>query len=41
MDFGFECPECGAELEAMDNDQLIEAMDDPDRPLRAELERPA
>jgi len=26
MDFGFECPECGSPLEAMDNDRLLEAM---------------
>jgi len=26
MDFGFECPECGSPVEAMDNDRLREAM---------------
>ncbi|PSP69199.1 transcription factor [Halobacteriales archaeon QH_9_66_26] len=28
MEFGFECPQCGSELESMDNDRLIDAMDD-------------
>jgi transcription initiation factor TFIIE subunit alpha len=27
MDFGFECPQCGTELEALENTRLIEAMD--------------
>ncbi|MFB6297831.1 MAG: transcription factor [Salinirussus sp.] len=27
MDFGFECPQCGAEMEPMENSRLIEAMD--------------
>jgi transcription initiation factor TFIIE subunit alpha len=27
MDFGFECPECGSPLEAMENDHLVDAMD--------------
>ena len=26
MDFGFECPECGSPVEAMENDRLREAM---------------
>ena len=26
MEFGFECPECGSPLEAMENDRLLEAM---------------
>jgi transcription initiation factor TFIIE subunit alpha len=28
MDFGFECPECGSPLEAMENDRLLDAMQD-------------
>ena len=28
MDFGFECPECGSRLEAMENTHLIDAMDE-------------
>jgi transcription initiation factor TFIIE subunit alpha len=27
MDLGFECPECGSQLEAIENDHLIAAMD--------------
>ena len=28
MEFGFECPQCGSELESMENDRLIDAMDE-------------
>jgi transcription initiation factor TFIIE subunit alpha len=28
MDFGFECPDCGSQLESMENTALIDAMDD-------------
>ena len=37
MDFGFECPECGSEMEAMENTRLVEAMDDRIATLREEL----
>jgi transcription initiation factor TFIIE subunit alpha len=37
MDFGFECPECGSPLEAMENDRLLEAMQERLRELEAEL----
>jgi transcription initiation factor TFIIE subunit alpha len=37
MDFGFECPECGSPLEAMDNDHLVDAMDRRVAELRDEL----
>jgi transcription initiation factor TFIIE subunit alpha len=37
MDFGFECPQCGSELEPLDNDRLIEAMDERIDELSAEL----
>ncbi len=37
MDFGFECPECGSELEAMENSRLVEAMDERLEALRDEL----
>mgnify|MGYP000067790245 CR=1 FL=1 len=37
MDFGFECPECGSPLEAMENSRLIEAMDERIADLRDEL----
>ena len=37
MDLGFECPECGSPLEAIENDHLIAAMDDRLAELRAEL----
>lgn len=37
MEFGFECPECGSPLEAMENERLIAAMDDRIADLQAEL----
>ncbi|WP_338728144.1 transcription factor E [Haladaptatus sp. DJG-WS-42] len=37
MDFGFQCPECGSPLDAMDNSRLVEAMDDRIGALRDEL----
>ena len=27
MEFGFECPECGTQLEAMENTRMVEAME--------------
>ena len=37
MDFGFECPECGSPLEAMENEQLIDAMNERIEALAEEL----
>ncbi len=37
MDRGFQCPECGSALEAMENDHLISAMDERLAALRDEL----
>jgi transcription initiation factor TFIIE subunit alpha len=37
MDFGFECPECGSPLEAMENDRLLEAMQERLAALEDEL----
>ncbi|MFT4921462.1 MAG: transcription initiation factor TFIIE subunit alpha [Haloarculaceae archaeon] len=37
MDFGFECPECTSELDAMENTRLIDAMDERIEALRDEL----
>jgi transcription initiation factor TFIIE subunit alpha len=37
MDFGFECPECGSPLEAMDNDRMVGAMERHIEELRDEL----
>jgi transcription initiation factor TFIIE subunit alpha len=37
MDRGFECPECGSPLEAMENEHLVEAMDERIDALRTEL----
>jgi transcription initiation factor TFIIE subunit alpha len=37
MDFGFECPECGSPLEAMENTHLVDAMDERIEALRDEL----
>jgi transcription initiation factor TFIIE subunit alpha len=37
MEFGFECPQCGSELDALDNDHLVTAMDERIDELRAEL----
>ncbi|WP_049996044.1 transcription factor E [Halococcus sediminicola] len=41
MEFGFECPQCGSDLEALDNDRLIDAMDERIDELRDELNVPA
>jgi transcription initiation factor TFIIE subunit alpha len=41
MEFGFDCPQCGSDLEALDNDHLVEAMDERIDGLRAELNVPA
>ncbi len=41
MEFDFECPQCGSELEPIENDQLIEAMDERIDELRTELNVPA
>ncbi|PSQ43737.1 transcription factor [Halobacteriales archaeon SW_7_68_16] len=43
MEFGFECPECGTQMDALENDHLVSAMDDRIEAMRAELgveERP-
>jgi transcription initiation factor TFIIE subunit alpha len=37
MDFGFECPDCGTEMESMENTRLVEAMDERIAALRDEL----
>ncbi|MDR5657100.1 transcription factor E [Halodesulfurarchaeum sp. HSR-GB] len=37
MDLGFSCPECGSQLEAMGNDELIGAVDERIGELRNEL----
>jgi transcription initiation factor TFIIE subunit alpha len=37
MEFGFQCPETGAELQPMENTRLIEAMDERIEQLRDEL----
>lgn len=37
MDLGFECPECGSQLEAMGNEELITAIDERIEDLRTEL----
>ena len=41
MDFGFECPQCGNQVEAMENTRLVEAMEQRLRALRDELNVPA
>jgi transcription initiation factor TFIIE subunit alpha len=41
MEFGFECPECGSELESMENDRLIDAMNERIDDLRDTLTVPA
>jgi transcription initiation factor TFIIE subunit alpha len=41
MEFGFECPQCGSDLESLDNDHLIEAMDERIDELSEELNVPA
>jgi len=37
MDFGFECPECGSPVDAMENTALVESMDERVANLRDEL----
>lgn len=37
MDFGFECPECGSQVVAMDNDRLISSLNERIGALEAEL----
>jgi transcription initiation factor TFIIE subunit alpha len=37
MDFGFECPECGSSLDAMENTRLVESMEERIDALRDEL----
>jgi transcription initiation factor TFIIE subunit alpha len=37
MEFGFECPECGSSVDAMENTRLTEAMDERIEQLRDEL----
>jgi len=37
MEFGFACPDCGSQLESLDNDMLIRAMDERIAELRNEL----
>jgi transcription initiation factor TFIIE subunit alpha len=37
MEFGFECPDCGSAVEAMENTRLVDAMDERIDALRDEL----
>ena len=37
MEFGFECPQCGGQLETMENERLVTAMDERIAQLRDEL----
>jgi transcription initiation factor TFIIE subunit alpha len=37
MEFGFQCPECGSSLDAMENTRLVEAMEGRIEELRDEL----
>ncbi|MEF8774522.1 MAG: transcription factor [Halobacteriales archaeon] len=37
MDFGFECPECGSQLDGLDNQRLLEAIDRRMEELESEL----
>jgi len=37
MDVNFECPECGSQLEAMDNAHLVQAMEERIEALKREL----
>jgi len=37
MDLGFECPECGSAVEAMENEHLIASMDERIEDLKSEL----
>lgn len=41
MEFGFECPQCGSDLQSLDNDHLVEAMDERIDELSEELNVPA
>ena len=38
MEFGFECPQCGGQLETMENERLVTAMDERIAQLRDELD---
>ncbi|ACV48442.1 MULTISPECIES: transcription factor [Halomicrobium] len=37
MEFGFQCPECGDQVESMENTRLVDAMDERIAKLRDEL----
>jgi transcription initiation factor TFIIE subunit alpha len=37
MDFGFECPDCGSELQSLENTRLVESMESRIDKLRDEL----
>jgi len=37
MDFGFECPQCGSELQSLENTRLVESMENRIETLRDEL----
>jgi len=37
MEFGFECPDCGNPVEAMENTRLVDAMETRIEELRDEL----
>ncbi|MFB6133375.1 MAG: transcription factor, partial [Halanaeroarchaeum sp.] len=37
MELGFECPECGSQVEAMENDAIIGAIDDRIEALESDL----
>ncbi|MDR9382445.1 MAG: transcription factor E [Natronomonas sp.] len=37
MEFGFECPQCGSQLETMENSRLVDAMERRIEELREEL----
>ncbi|PSP92756.1 transcription factor E [Halobacteriales archaeon QS_4_62_28] len=37
MEFGFQCPECGDQVESMENTRLVDAMDERIAELRDEL----
>jgi len=41
MEFGFQCPNCGAELTSMSNERLVDAMEQRIAELREELHLPA
>ncbi|MFB6127027.1 MAG: transcription factor [Halolamina sp.] len=41
MEYGFECPECGSQLEAMENDRMVEAMERRIAEIRDDLNLPA